>query len=374
MAIIISENGKNAKKLDSASFGLEDKLQQYIYDNPESVPVYDIREDIRLLILAREFPTNSGPIDALGVDQDGTIYIIETKLYKNPDKRLVIAQALDYGASMWRHATDFDDFSTSVESKVQQQFGVGLQAKLQDFFTLDDEAATILLQNVRTNLSTGKFKFVVLMDQLHDRLKDLILFINRNSQFDVYAVELDYYKHDKFEIIIPKLYGAEVKKDVTSSQGRKSGTTLSWTSAGEEDFVKAVSTELTADSVMRVKRSIELLHQAATTFGTEIMTKRAETAGGVRYKLQLLDENHKGAIGLSSDGWLGFYHFGKQGPLASHMEKVLRGVIDAGILGKDASYLDKTQWFVNLTDSSIPASELDQLERLMGDISPTPQT
>jgi hypothetical protein len=125
---------------------------------------------------------------------------------------------------------------------------------------------------------------------------------------------------------------------------------------------------------MRVKRSIELLHQAATTFGTEIMTKRAETAGGVRYKLQLLDENHKGAIGLSSDGWLGFYHFGKQGPLASHMEKVLRGVIDAGILGKDASYLDKTQWFVNLTDSSIPASELDQLERLMGDISPTPQT
>lgn len=365
MAIIISENGKNAKKIDSASFGLEDKLQQYIYDNPESVPVYDIREDIRLLILAREFPTNSGPIDTLGVDQDGTIYIIETKLYKNPDKRLVIAQALDYGASMWRHATDFDDFSISVESKVQQQFGVGLQSKLQDFFTLDDEASTALLQNVRTNLSTGKFKFVVLMDQLHDRLKDLIVFINQNSQFDVYAVELDYYKHDRFEIIIPKLYGAEVKKDVTSTHSRKNGTALNWTSTNEADFLKAVAGVLTEAQTTRVSRSIELLHDVASKFGTKVLAKRAESAGDVRYKLQLLDENGKVAIGLSSDGWLGFYHFGKQGPLANHMEKVLHGVIDADILRKDASYLDKTQWFVDLTDDSIPASELDRLEELL---------
>lgn len=373
MAIIISQNGKNAKKLESSSFGLEDKLQQYIYDNPESVPVYDIREDIRLLILAREFPTNSGPIDALGVDQDGTIYIIETKLYKNPDKRLVIAQALDYGASMWRHATDFDDFSNSVESKVQQQFGVGLQAKLQDFFTLDDEASATLLQNVRTNLSTGKFKFVVLMDQLHDRLKDLIVFINQNSQFDVYAVELDYYKHDKFEIIIPKLYGAEVKKDVTSTSGRKNSPALTWVDADEADFVQATTAGLNTDQVARVSRNIDLLHKAATAFSTKVLTKQAEAADGMRYKLQLLDENQKVSIGLSHDGWLGFYHFGKQGPLASHMERVLRGVIDAGILGKDATYLDKTQWFVELTGNTTPAHELDQLEKFMGNISPIPQ-
>jgi hypothetical protein len=50
----------------------------------------------------RAFPTNSGPIDALGINKDGEIYIIETKLYKNPDKRLVVAQVLDYGASLWQ--------------------------------------------------------------------------------------------------------------------------------------------------------------------------------------------------------------------------------------------------------------------------------
>jgi RecB family endonuclease NucS len=51
--------------------------------------------------LAREFSTKSGPIDALGVDKDGELYLIETKFYKNPDKRTVVAQVLDYGASLW---------------------------------------------------------------------------------------------------------------------------------------------------------------------------------------------------------------------------------------------------------------------------------
>ncbi|HMS23656.1 MAG TPA: hypothetical protein PKB09_02515 [Candidatus Saccharibacteria bacterium] len=249
MAIIISENGKNAKKLESAGFGPEDNLQKFITDNPETVPVYDIREDIRLLILAREFPTNSGPIDALGVDQDGTIYIIETKLYKNPDKRLVIAQALDYGASMWRHVTDFDDFTHRLEGKVQQQFNMSLRDKLEDFFGIDDEAVSTLLQNVQDNLSAGKFKFVVLMDQLHDRLKDLIVFINQNSQFDVFAVELKYYKHEKYEITIPKLFGAEVKKDVVSTKS-SSGKRRKW---DEQSYWEEVANNLDAQKAKALR-------------------------------------------------------------------------------------------------------------------------
>ena len=55
MAIIISKNGKNAKKVDKSNFEKEDYLQKYIYDNPESIPLYDIKEDIKILILIREF-------------------------------------------------------------------------------------------------------------------------------------------------------------------------------------------------------------------------------------------------------------------------------------------------------------------------------
>lgn len=214
MAIIISKNGKNAIKLDKSNFDLEDHLQQYIYDNPESIPLYDIKEDIRLLILAREFGTDSGPIDALGIDKDGEIYLVETKLYKNPDKRTVVAQVLDYGASLWSHYRDFNDFIAQINNFTQKDFKQTLEQRLHDFYGITDEEIKILLDNSKHNLREGNFKFVVLMDHLHDQLKDLIIFLNNNSEFTVYAVELEYYKHQDFEILIPKIYGTEVKKDI----------------------------------------------------------------------------------------------------------------------------------------------------------------
>jgi len=223
MAIIISKNGKNAVRVEKSSFDKEDFLQQYIYENPESIPLYDIKEDIQLLILAREFPTNSGSIDALGIDRDGEIYIVETKLFRNPDKRTVIAQALDYGAALWKHFGDFAQFVSALDAAVSKTFDMTLVAKLRDFFGLSEEEAAVLLESVRRNLSEGAFRFVVLMDQLDSRLKDLVIYVNQNSQFDVYAVEFEYYKHESQEIIIPKIFGAEVKKEmaVTSSGPRR---------------------------------------------------------------------------------------------------------------------------------------------------------
>lgn len=214
MAIIVSQNGKNAKKVEQSDFAKEDYLQKYIYDNPESIPLYDIKEDIRLLILAREFSTDSGPIDAIGIDVDGEIYIIETKLYKNPDKRKVVAQLLDYGAALWTHSNDFIGFSNLLDAHVQKTFKLSLRQKLQDYFGLSDEELDQQLDAVKNNLQGGSFRFVVLMDVLNSRLKDLILYVNRNSQFTIYAVELEYYKHDSFEIVIPRIHGAEVKKEL----------------------------------------------------------------------------------------------------------------------------------------------------------------
>lgn len=214
MAIIVSKNGNNAQKLSETRFGLEDQLQEYVKNNPDIIPIYEIRQDARLLILAREYGTNSGPIDALGVDQDGNMYVIETKLYKNPDKRIVLAQALDYGASLWRHSGDAADFVEMLNQKVLAQFGMGLIEKLQDFFEVDD--TRFIVDTMAKNVVNGNIKFVILMDKVEDRLKDLITYVNQNSRFDIYAVDLEYYKHEEFEIIIPKLYGSEVKKEVTS--------------------------------------------------------------------------------------------------------------------------------------------------------------
>jgi len=214
MSIIISKNLKNAVKIDKSSFALEDNLQQYIFDNPDSIPLYDIKEDIRLLILAREFPTASGPIDAIGVDREGELYLVETKLYRNPDKRTVVAQVLDYGASLWKTYTDYEVFISQLESHVTKKFNKTLNERVKEFYNLQDEEINQFNENLRDNLDDGNFKFVVLMDQIHGQLKDLIIFINQNSRFNIYGVELDYYKYENFEILIPKLFGAQVKKEV----------------------------------------------------------------------------------------------------------------------------------------------------------------
>ena len=251
--------------MDPAAFDRENYLQQYIYDNPDSIPLYDIKEDIKLLILAREFPTNSGPIDAIGTDRNGEIYLIETKLYKNPDKRTVVAQVLDYGASLWRWSRDFSEFTNILNQEVNKRFGLTLQEKLKQFFSITDEETASLLDSISRNLDQGNFKFVVLMDQLESRLKDLIVFVNENSKFDLYAVELEYYKHEDYEIMIPKLFGAEVKKDIKSSGS--SGSRRRW---NEQEVLEEAARQLDFQELAAFEKIYAFVKQTADhiNFGT----------------------------------------------------------------------------------------------------------
>ena len=258
MAIIISKNGRNAQKIEKSGFEQEDYLQRYIYNNPESLPLYDIKEDIRLFIVAREFPTNSGPVDALGIDGDGEIYLIETKLYKNPDKRLVVAQVLDYGASLWHGYNDFNEFLRIIDNQINKKFNVSLNQKLKEFFDIVDEDVSALIENVKRNLNDGNFRFVVLMDKLHSRLKDLIIFINQNSRFDIFGVELEYYKYQDYEIMIPKLFGSEVKKEIGVSVSI--GTRKKW---DEESFFEDAKTNLKESEVKSIKILYEFSKQNA---------------------------------------------------------------------------------------------------------------
>lgn len=215
MAIIITGSNTKSVRVNKAHFPLELDMQQYIHDNPEVIPIYELSEDRRLFIAAREFPTASGAIDALGFDEVGNIYIVETKLFRNPDKRRVVAQALDYGASLWRHSMNADSFLALISRYTEQHFGKPFAEAYANFFSVGDALEQV--NSIAANLRAGNIKFVVLMDTLHDSLKDLIVYINQNSQFDIYAVELEQYKYDSFEITIPRLFGAEVKKSVSST-------------------------------------------------------------------------------------------------------------------------------------------------------------
>lgn len=59
MGIVISQNGRNAKIIEKSEFEKEDFLQDYIHNNPEAIPIYELQDDRRLYVAKREFPTNS---------------------------------------------------------------------------------------------------------------------------------------------------------------------------------------------------------------------------------------------------------------------------------------------------------------------------
>ncbi len=228
MGIIVTKKGKEAKVIDKSDFQKEHDLQEYISKNPESIPIYELKEEKRLFVAKREFPTRSGPIDALAVDEDGDIYVIETKLYKNPDKRTVVAQALDYGAALWKHMNDFRAFTEILNQESKKQFDQRFREKIQEFFSLDDEQVDYMLDMMQKNLSQGNIKFVILMDSIDERLKDLIIYLNQNSRFDIYATQLEYYKFEEYEIVIPRVFGAEVKKTVSKYSDTKQWDRESW--------------------------------------------------------------------------------------------------------------------------------------------------
>lgn len=217
MSIIISKNGMNAKRLEKTNFKKEKDLQKYIFENPDCIPIDDIKENVQFIILDREFPVNAGSIDALGVDSEGDIYIIETKLYKNPDKRKVLAQVLDYGASLWNSFSDANEFIKILSLRIMNKRDKSLVAILEESFGESEE----IIENMKYNLSNGFYRFIILMDKVPSILKNLILYINQYSQFSVYSVELEYYSHEGYEILIPDIFGAEVQKKSAITKNRK---------------------------------------------------------------------------------------------------------------------------------------------------------
>ena len=295
MSIVISKHGQKAQLIEQSDFQKENDLQEYIQNNPESIPIYELQEDKRLFVARREFPTNSGPIDALAVDEVGNLYVIETKLYKNPDKRTVVAQALDYGAALWKHWTDFRQFIEILEREAHTRYGMSFHETLKDFYGIDSQQVEYLLSGLQQNLNDGNIKFVILMDTIDDRLRDLILYVNQNSEFDIYAVQLEYYKFDEYEIVIPKIFGIEVKKHLKGTSVTKSWDETLW--------FQELMTRRGREAVDIVQRFYAWAKQKPLRFGWSSLRKdeRATFWIGLQYKMF-----DSGVFGFRVDGKIEF--------------------------------------------------------------------
>lgn len=198
--VIVRKEGKIVD-LQMKSFADEEDLRKLLLENlNQIIHCRDFGEgDEELTAWRTEFPLNVGSIDLLAVGNCGGIYLIETKLFKNPERRKVIAQVFDYASALW------NEYGSNPE---------GFLTKLQDgcrgeIPTEDEEFKRTLGQN----LKDAKYTIIVAMDNLTQETKDLIEFLNKHTDFKVIALQVGRHVGNNVEVILPKLYGVEISRE-----------------------------------------------------------------------------------------------------------------------------------------------------------------
>lgn len=220
--LILTKDGIS-KRLKRGSFEDEAAMQEYFSANPEAIPLNEEDDDRQLHVLGREFQTSLGRIDILGTDAEGEVYIVETKRNKNADRRQVLAQVLDYGAALWDAELDFQTVLEALQRDAQRRNAQDPLESLAAFLGTDKDAATAHLENVCTALAEGHFTAIVLMDQLDERIRVLIRFMNEKSEFRIRAIEFDFYTQGDTKLVYPRLFGGGDRKPVGKAARNRRG-------------------------------------------------------------------------------------------------------------------------------------------------------
>jgi len=206
-----------------AMFQDEDHLQRLLYDDPRLIPFSDLGEGMlepRVFVRESGLP-GSGSTDLIGVDEEGRVAIIECKLATNPEqKRKVVGQVLEYAAYLWQMG--YDGFERLFEKQYRTAGKDGLAALVGPEGDTEWSEAEFR-GNVQATLEAGDFSLIIAVDTLSDELRRVIRYLNRRpaAGTTIYAAELGYFVGDGYEVVSPRLEGAEVSaKTGTGATGR----------------------------------------------------------------------------------------------------------------------------------------------------------
>jgi hypothetical protein len=127
-----------------------------------------------LIALGTELDFGPGPLDPLAADPQGQLVIVEFKRgTENADVRRVVAQVLDYGASLWRISYD------EVGRRCVGDDG----PPTRDLATIAAERCAVLdmpfdpdafRAGVETSLDTGEFVFLYVGRDLDERTRRIM--------------------------------------------------------------------------------------------------------------------------------------------------------------------------------------------------------
>jgi hypothetical protein len=171
------------------------------------VPATREGELAKNIYITREFSVSSGSIDLLGVDGDGYIYIMETKLYRSSERRRALAQVLEYVSALWA------EYSRNPDVFIE---------KLMEKAPSTMEYLKNVKEAVKESLVNGDFRLVIAMDYIDEPTEKIINFLNEMCQFEVYGLSLEIYRSDDgFEVVVPTLYPQSPPEPTVSTLRRR---------------------------------------------------------------------------------------------------------------------------------------------------------
>jgi len=252
---ILRRDGQRLTVAVESRFAAEEDLHVAMAAHPEVLPSEDIGLG-PLVALANELDVGHGPIDLLCADPTGRLVIVEFKRgTENPDVRKVVAQVLDYGASLW--GLDYGDLDGAC-----QKCDPGFDGSLADHvagcleaIAFDGFDPTVFQRGVADTLESGSFVFLYVGRDLDERTKRIMTFLAEGPRMSFFAVEVDYFRSPggSDEVLVPR-----------------TAFVPSWAAAGSPEARHAAELPIgqrLADASDSVHRLIELMDGFAERHG-----------------------------------------------------------------------------------------------------------
>jgi hypothetical protein len=181
-------------------------LEKAIADIPQLIPVDGLSaEPLRFATLSSQWPAGSGAADVVLLASDAVLTVVETKLNRNPEaRREVVSQVIEYAA----YLTEWS--AAEIAERAGSTFKAAVEELVDDAET-EDEFRSRLDKNLRD----GRLRLLVAVDEVGEQALKLVTFLNANSNFEIYLLQVSAYEDSGVEIFVPTLHGYARKTPVT---------------------------------------------------------------------------------------------------------------------------------------------------------------
>jgi hypothetical protein len=152
-----------------------------------------------LVSIGKEVPVENGYVDNLFISPRGYPVLVETKLWRNPQaRREVVAQAIDYAASLSRWTYDKLNQTARQYTRAHAGRETGLFEIVESETGPVEEGRAFFEEVVSKNLKLGRFLTLIVGDKIRRPLIDMLEYVNKYPGLaaNVALVELQCFRLD----------------------------------------------------------------------------------------------------------------------------------------------------------------------------------